>query len=88
MDKRLSELGGDSKKTPNPEELSPNELNKVFTQFFAEIRKKNGSDYEPDLLRVMQAGLHRYLLSKNYPGNIMNDDVFKESRGVLEGKAR
>ena len=64
------------------------ELNIVLKQFFSEIRKKDGGEYEPDCLRVMQGALHRHLIENNYPGNIMNDDSFRESRNVLEGKAR
>ena len=40
----------------------PHELNDVLAQFFAEIRKNDGDDYEPDCLRVMQSSLNRYLL--------------------------
>ena len=76
------------KKNKNPEEIFPDDLNQVLKQFFAEIRKQNGKEYEPDSLRVMQAALHRYLITKQYPGDIMNDDIFRESRNVLEGKAR
>ena len=35
----------------------------------------------------MQAALHRYLVEKKYPGSILQDLEFKESRDELEGKA-
>ena len=64
------------------------ELNEALSQFYAELRKENGQDYEPDSLKVMQAALDRHLRSKNYPKSIVRDTVFLSSRKVLEGKAR
>ncbi len=72
----------------NVEEVFPDDLNQILKKFYAEIRKKDGSNYEPDSLRVMQAALHRHLISKRYPADILNDIEFRESRAVLEGKAR
>ena len=37
------------------------ELDECLSRFFAEIRKSDGSDYEPDNLRVILAALDRYL---------------------------
>ena len=51
--------------------LPPVELNKVLRQFFGEIRKKDGKEYEPDCLRVMLGALHRHLTSVNYPGDLI-----------------
>ena len=70
------------------EDYSPLELDVVLCQFYGEIRKKDGNNYEPDSLRVMQAGLHRYLVEKKYPKSIMDDVVFDKSIKTLEGKAR
>ena len=45
------------------------ELDEKLQKFFAEVRKKDGSDYEPDSLRVMLASLDRQLKeagSKNF----------------------
>ena len=36
-------------------------LDQTLSQFYAELRKENGDDYEPDCLKVMQASLERYL---------------------------
>ena len=63
-------------------------LNKALAQFFAELRKENGKDYEPDSLKVMQAALDRHLRSKTYPKSIVRDTKFLPSRKFLEGKAR
>ena len=63
-------------------------FNEALAQFFAELRKGSGKEYEPDLLKVMQAALDRHLRSKNYPKSIVRDTEFLSSRKVLEGKAR
>ena len=64
------------------------DLDKTLSQFYAEVRKESGEDYEPDSLRDMQAALERHLKSKLYPKSIIKDREFLSSRKVLEGKAR
>ena len=40
------------------EEILPvSKLNNVLRRFYAEIRKQNGKEYEPDCLSVMQGAL-------------------------------
>ena len=39
----------------------PNDLNKTLEQFYTEVRKVNGTEYEPDCLKVMLAALDRHL---------------------------
>ena len=56
--------------------------------FFAEIRKSDGSDYEPDSLSVMLAALDRHLKQNDSKISIAKDREFVECRQVLEGKAR
>ena len=70
------------------ETLVPEDLNLVLCRFYAEIRKQNGKDYEPDCLRVMQSALDRHLKNANYPCSIITDRSFKSSQEVLEGKCR
>ena len=73
------------------EELSsyvPSDLDEVPLNFYAELRKVDGQEYEPACLRVMRSSLDRYLKEKNYPVSIISSDEFKESNKVLEGKAR
>ena len=69
-------------------EYIPSELNNVLSQFYAEMRKQDGSEYEPDSLRVMQAAIHRFLIEKHYTKSILSDIEFSESNKILEGKAR
>ena len=70
------------------ENYEVSQLNEALAQFFAEVKKENGNEYEPNSLKVMQASLDRYLRSKNYPKSIVRDAEFLSSRKVLEGKAR
>jgi len=39
------------------ETLSPQALDEILTRFYAEMRKRDGSEYEPDSLQVMQASI-------------------------------
>ena len=64
------------------------ELDEKLQKFFAEVRKKDGSDYEPDSLRVMLASLDRHLKEAGSKISIAKDREFVDSRKVLEGKAR
>ena len=68
--------------------FSPQVLDEILTKFYAEVRKKDGSEYEPDLLRVMQASLDRYLRQKNYSASIINGREFKKSQETLNSKAK
>ena len=63
------------------ESYEVSELNEALAQFFAELKKENGKDYEPDSLKVMQVALDRHLRSKNYPKSIVRDTEFLLSRG-------
>ena len=58
----------------NIETMVPATLDEVFQKFYMEERKQDGSAYEPDSLKVMQAALERYLSTS--------------SRAVLDVKAK
>ena len=55
--------------------------------FFAEIRKNDGSEYEPDSLRTMLSSLDRWLREKGQNHSIIKDKAFEGCRRVLNGKA-
>ena len=58
-------------------------LDGVLQQFYAELRKTNGENYEPESLKVMQAALDRYFCSYS----ILKDKDFIKSQMTLKGKA-
>ena len=64
------------------------QLDDTLQKFVAEIRKKDGSEYEPDSLRVTLASLDRHLREKDAAFSIAKDIEFSNSRKVLEGKAK
>ena len=64
------------------------QLDETLQKFFAEIRKKDGSEYEPDSLRVMLASLDRHLREKDAAFSIAKDIESSNNRKVLEEKAR
>ena len=55
----------------NLEEYECDALDQTLSQFYAELRKEKGEDYEPDSLKVMQVAMERYLKSKSYPKSII-----------------
>ena len=68
--------------------MSPGELDTVLTKFYAEVKKKkDGEDYEPESLKIMQSAIKRYLKDKNYPLSIVRSREFHNSREVLNAKA-
>ena len=75
-------LSTTSRKTSQPEKL-----NKLLETFYAEVKSKNGDDYEPDRLRVIKATLDRHLNEKGYKFSIIRDRKFHSSKQVLK-KAR
>ena len=55
---------------------------------FPEIRKSNGSDYEPHSLRVMLAAVDRHHKQNDGKISKAKEREFVKWRQVLEGKAR
>ena len=62
--------------------LPPIDLDKVLQSFYAEVRKTNGDEHEPNSLASIQAGKRKYLSCFNYKS------VFSISRTILEGKCK
>ena len=65
------EWANEKKKPKSIENLSPEDLDEILGDFYAELKKKDGSDYEPESLGVMQASLDRYLKNKGYKVSII-----------------
>ena len=56
--------------------------------FYAEVRTKDGLEYEPESLKSMLAALDRHLKEHDYKCSIMRDREFYQSKLVLEGKVK
>ena len=69
------------------ETMPPEELDTVLTKFYAEVKKKDGDDYEPESLKIMQSAIERHLKDKNYPLSIARSREFHNSQEVLNAKA-
>ena len=70
-----------------PGDTSSSELDKILQHFFAELRKKDCTNYEPDSLRTMLGALDRYFRNAGYSFRIIKGKEFTECRKVLNGKA-
>jgi len=51
------------------------------------VKKKDGSDYEPDSLHTMLGALDIHFRNAGYKFMIIKDEEFAECRQVLNGKA-
>ena len=55
----------------NMETISPAALDEILQKYYLEVRKQDGSEYEPDSLKVMQAAMERYLSDNKYPCSLI-----------------
>ena len=69
------------------ENIPVDHLDEILQFFFAEVRKNDGSEYEPDSLRTMLSSLDRWLREKGQKYSIIKDKAFEGCRKVLNGKA-
>ena len=85
--KRFNKWRTERQIAQNLEEIPKGRLDGILQLFFAEIRKNDGTNYEPDSLRTMLAALDRHLREKGSTFSILKDREFDASRKVLNGKA-
>ena len=57
-------------------------------KFFKDVRKQNGSEYAPDSLSSFQRSIQRRLRELKVSFNILKDEEFCRSRGVLAAKRK
>ena len=70
------------------ETISPAALDEILQKYYLEVRKQDGTDYEPDSPNVMQAALEQYLSDKGYPYSLITGREFATSRAALDVKAK
>ena len=56
-------------------------------EFFAELKKKDGTDYKSESHRTMLAALDKFFRNSGCKYSIAKDKEFNESRKALNGKA-
>ena len=67
--------------------MAPADLDEVLAQFYAEVKRKDGDDYEPESLKIMQSAIERHLKENNYPLSIVRGREFHNSQQILNAKA-
>ena len=70
------------------EDIPWEELNILLCEFFQNIRKTNGDDYELGTLTSFQRSFQRYLSRQGSLANIIKGDEFKLSRAVLSARRK
>ena len=64
------------------------DLDKLLCSFFKDLRKKDGSDYEPDRVSSFQKSIQLHITEQKLPFKILKDDAFSRSRSVLAAKRK
>jgi len=54
-------MGSERKVNPKLEQYEHEDLDKMLQMFYAEVRTKDGLEYEPESLKPMLAALDRHL---------------------------
>ena len=71
----------------NIETMAPEDLDNLLGKFYAEVKKQDGEDYEPESLKIMQCALERYLKENGYEISIVRGREFRKSQEILNAKA-
>ena len=74
--------------TVEPEHIDGTRLDTLIGEWLLQLRKKNGSEYEPDTLLSFHRGLDRHLRDKGYEHSILFDKMFDTSRSVLQARRK
>ena len=70
-----------------PEEQDHEELNKHLCRFLIQLKKKDGTEYEPVTVRNIVGSISRYLKDKHY-ANILEHPSFRDLQEVLKTKMK
>lgn len=71
----------------NIETMAPEKLDKLLERFYAEVKKQDGGDYEPESLKIMQCAIERHLKEHGYKVSIVRGREFRKSQETLNAKA-
>ena len=67
-------------------EIPAEALDDYLGSFFAGVRQKDGTEYEPDTLTSYQRGIDRYLGEHRYAYSVSRDKEFQGSQATLKAK--
>ena len=67
--------------------LEPSRLDEILWQFYAEVKRKDGTNYKPSSSANMQVELDCRPREASYVYSLLTSRYFVNSRTVLEGKA-
>ena len=62
--------------------MAPEELDKVLSKFYAEVKKKDGDDNEPETVKMMQSSTEKYLKEKVCPVSIVRSRELHNSQEI------
>ena len=74
--------------TRNVELIPPNELDVLISTFLINVKKLDGSEYEPTSLRAYISSLDRHLKVAGYSGSVIGGLEFGKTRQVLGAKLK
>jgi hypothetical protein len=69
-------------------DIPPKELDNLLARFWLNVRKSDGTEYEPGSLSSFRQSIWRHLKEKQYSTNIMTDPAFQHSSAVLQAKRK
>ena len=72
----------------NPETMPPNVLCPYLATFMRELKKADGTDYEPDTINFIQGSIDRHLREQGYPYSVIESSEFKMVKEVVEAKRK
>ena len=70
----------------NPETMPPHVLCPYLATFMWELKKADGTDYEPDTINSIQGSIDRHLREQGYPYSVTESSEFKMVKEVVEAK--
>ncbi len=68
--------------------LPAQELDRLLSKFFKDIRKFNGEEYEPNTISSFERSIERFLSDNKSQFNILRDKKFEMSCQVLASKTK
>jgi hypothetical protein len=78
-------LVGEKHDLRNVENIAPHELNLLLSEFYMDIKRNDGSEYEPGILNSLKSSIDRYLQENEYECSL-REKQFKLSNKTLASK--